>query len=364
MGLDIQIGKASLSTQDRISFLRTMGSWLASGGGKTSVLEAVKNTCDAYSHDEFSTLRPRMDFIVREYSSGQMPLSQALQSAGVGFKPQELAVLDAAEKSNQLRMAVPSLVEALDIRHKGTQKLVRSMTMPLMIGAMLILMSLAVLIFMLPMVIGPVLDRRPDALLKFPTILQYYWFASVWLRANYMVPIAVVSFPIGIFIARLFVPWVRNTLDDIALWLPLTRRIILSFNSVMVVFFMPALLRSGMTTYRVLEELSMCVTHPHLAHLLRTASQDHRGGMRLAQSLERMPFRASFVNSVATGEQTGEIAARVEELKEPYRLEMERYIDMTVGSLKFLVMTILLPFFIVSTYTSLVGPIFALMEYS
>ncbi|MFZ2619733.1 MAG: type II secretion system F family protein, partial [Alphaproteobacteria bacterium] len=107
-----------------------------------------------------------------------------------------------------------------------------------------------------------------------------------------------------------------------------------------------------------------CVTHPQLAYLLRAAAKEHQGGERLGAALSRMPFRSSFVNAVTAGEQTGEIAARVEELQEPYRVEMERYIDMTVGTLKFVVMTILLPFFIVSTYTSLVGPIFALMEYS
>ncbi|MFZ2619305.1 MAG: type II secretion system F family protein, partial [Alphaproteobacteria bacterium] len=245
MGLNIQIGKTGLSAQDRIVFLRTMGTWLASGGGRTSVLEAVRNTCEAFSHDEFATLKPKMDMISREYGNGKMPLYECFLAADLGFNHQEVAVIEAAEKSNQLRVVLPNLVSALDIRMKGGQKMLKSMSVPLLVGFALILMSLGVLLFMLPMVIGPVLERRPDALEKFPSILQYYWHASVWLRANYWIAIGFASAPFVLLILRWLVPYVRQKTDTFLLWFKPSRRMILSLNSVLVVFFMPALVRSG-----------------------------------------------------------------------------------------------------------------------
>jgi type II secretory pathway component PulF len=360
--LNIQIGPSELSTEDRIAFLRTLSSWLSSGGGQTSVAEGVKNTCEAFSHDEYKTLKPKMEMIEREYSSGQTTLFEAMRVARVGFKKQELSVLEAAEKSNQLRSAVPSLVEALDIQNKGRKKLVGSLTMPILVGFALILMSLGVLIFMLPTVMGPVIERRPEALEKFPLLLQLYWHASVWLRANYIIPITASLVPVLIFLFRNYRP-VRKRIDAVLIAFKPTRRMIYTFNSVLVVFFMPALVRSGMPTHQVLDNLSECVGHPSIAGLLRAAAQDHRNGVRMGEALRTLPFRSSFSNAVATGESTGQIAERVEELKEPYRVEMERQISQTVATLKFFVMAILLPFFIISTYTSLVGPIFALMEY-
>ena len=360
--LNIQIGPSELKTEDRIAFFRTFGSWLTSGGGHTSVNEAIANTCDSFSHDEYKTLKPKMDMVMREYASGQTPLFEALRMAQLGFQPQELAIVEAAEKSNQLKVSIPSLVSALDIQFKGRSHLVKSMTMPLVIGFALIALSLGVMIFMLPMVLGPVLDRKPEALAKFPAILQGYWYTSVWVKANWPVPTAVLCFPVVVFILRKVKPVARR-LAIVSMWLKPSRRLILSFNSVLVVFFMPALVRSGMPGYQVLQSLSGCVAHPDIAQLLKRASEDHRNGARMGETLKSLPFRASFANAVATGESTGQIAERVEDLQEPYRVEMERQINSTVATLKFFVMAILLPFFMVTTYTSLVGPIFALMEY-
>jgi type II secretory pathway component PulF len=75
------------------------------------------------------------------------------------------------------------------------------------------------------------------------------------------------------------------------------------------------------------------------------------------------PFRSSFKNAILAGEVTGTVPERVADLQEPYKIELERNIKQVAGTLKFIVMAVLLPFFILSTYTSLVGPIFALMEY-
>ncbi len=360
--LNIQFGPSELSKEDRIAFFRTLGSWLSSGGGHISVAEAVINTGEAFSFDEYKTLKPKMDLIVREYSSGQTPLYEALRMAQLGFLNQELSIIEAAEKSNQLRQAVPSLVEALDIQYKGRKLLLGSMTMPIVIGFALILMSLGVLVWMLPMVIGPVVERKPDVLRKFPAILQFYWYASVWLRANYIIPIAIAALPVLIFLFRKVGP-VKKGIDNFLVWFKPSWRMIVTFNSVLTVFFLPALVRSGMPGFQVLSSLGDCVTHPKISALLKQAGEDHHNGTRMGVAVKILPFRASFTSAVSTGEQTGQLAERVEDLQEPYRVEMERQIKHTVATLKFFVMVILLPFFIVSTYTSLVGPIFALMEY-
>lgn len=358
----IEIGKRGLSTGDRIDFFRTLASWLASGGGRTSVAEAVSNTVDSFSHDEYKTLRPKMELIQREYSSGQTPLFAALAHSDLGFQRQELAILEAAEKSEQLRDAVPSLVEALDIQFKARKLLRGSMTMPLVMAVGLVLMSLGVMIFMLPMVIGPVLERKPEALAKFPLVLQWYWFASVWLRENYIIPTLVAIFPFAVMVLRNVDP-VKRWVDKFLIWFSPSRRLIYSFNAVLTVFFMPALAKSGMPGHQVLDTLAECVSHPSLQNIIRGAARDHESGVRMSEALKPLPFRTSFVNAVSTGERTGDLAERVADLREPFQVDMERQIRQTVSTLKFLVMAILFPFFIISTYTSLVGPIFALMEY-
>lgn len=360
--MGLEIGKTGLGVADRIDFFKNLSGWLNAGAGRTALSEAVSNTCDAFSHDEYKTMRPKMDLIRREVQSGQTTLYQALRMANVGFGKQELAIVEAAEKSSQLRQSLPALVMAMETQHKGKRELFTKLAGPLFMGFLLILMSLGVLVFMLPMVVQPVLDRNPQALAKFPAILRGYWHASVWLRANPFIPITVVSLPIILLLLR-NTPLLRQHFQKFMLWWGVSRKIIIGFNSVLVVYFMPALVRSGLPTYRVLQQLSECVSNPVIANQFRIAAQNHEAGMRFSQSLVPLPFRASFVNAVAAGESTGAIADRVQDLQEPYHIEMERSIKAVVGVLKFAVMAILLPFFIVSTYTALVGPIFALMEY-
>lgn len=360
--MGLQFGKASLSTADRIDFFKTLAGWLNAGAGQTSLAEAVRNTCGAFSHDEFATLAPQMDMIQREVESGQNTLYQALALANVGFKRQELAVIEAAERSSQLRQAVPALVSALEVQHQGRRELWTKLAGPLFIGVMLIGLSLGVLIIMLPLVIQPVLDRKPEAFNSFPFILQWFWLASVWLRTYPYIPIALVAvLVIGFFLRNSSM--VRPYWLKFQLWFSISRKMILGFNAMLVVYFLPALVRSGMPTYQVLEQLANCVNNPVLRSLMLAAAEDHRNGLRMSVAVSALPFRASFVNAIEAGEATGAIAERVEDLQTPYRIELERLIRQVTSAIKFVVMAVLLPFFILSTYTSLVGPIFALMEY-
>lgn len=360
--MGIQFGKVSLNVADRVDFFKTLSGWLNSGAGRMSVAEAVANTTAGFSQEEFASLAPQMQMIEREVTNGQTTLFQALAMANIGFKPQELAIVEAAEKGNQLRQALPALVSALEVESAGRRDLRGKMMGPIIIGVMLIAMSLGVLVIMLPLVIQPVLDRKADSLYSFPFILRWFWYVSVWLRANPFIPIAFIGSIVTVLLLRNtpgFQPhWIRFTM-----WWSVTRKLIIGFNAMLVVYFLPALLRSGMPGYQALEQLAYCVNHPLMRSILLAAAEDHRNGLRMSQAIEGVPFRASFFNAIVAGEATGAIADRVEDLQSPYKIELERFIRQVASTLKFLVMVVLLPLFIVCTYTSLVGPIFALMEY-
>ncbi|PZP39997.1 MAG: hypothetical protein DI585_02275 [Pseudomonas fluorescens] len=360
--MGIQFGKTSLTVADRVDFFKTLAGWLNSGNGRMSVAEAVANTTNGFSQEEYAALAPQMGMIEREVAAGQTTLFQALAMANIGFSSQELAIVEAAERGNQLRQALPSLVSALEVESAGRRDLMAKMLGPIIIGVMLIGMSLGVLIIMLPMVIQPVIDRNEEALGRFPFILRWFWYCSVWLRTYPLIPSSILAAFVTLLLLRntpgLRPYWIRFTM-----WWGVTRKLIIGFNAMLIVFFLPALLRSGMPTFQALEQLAFCVNHPLIRSILLAAAEDHRNGLRMSQAVEAMPFKASFFNAIVAGEATGAIADRVEDLQPPYKLELERYIKQVAGTLKFMVMAFLLPLFIVCTYTSLVGPIFALMEY-
>lgn len=360
--MGLEIGKTSLAIADRIAFFRTLGSWLGSGGGQTAVADAVRNTTESFSYDEYKTLRHKMELIEREYSSGQTPLYVALEQADLGFANHELAVIKAGEESNQLRDAVPSLVAALDIQHTGRRLLVSSLSTPLIMGFVLILMMLGVLVFMIPIVVEPIITRKPEALAKFPAIIQWVWYASLFVRGNAVGVSMVAGFPVAVLVFQK-VPIVAKYIAKFFMWFRPTWRLITTFNAVLLVYFLPAFARSGMPSPQVLSALSECVTHPHFAGLLRAASEVNRTGSRMGEAVKPIPVRTSFTNAVSMGEQTGALADRVEELQEPYALEMKRAIGQVASTLKVIVMGVLFPLFIVVAYTSLVAPIFALLEY-
>ena len=358
----IEIGITKLGLDERIDFFATLSAWLTSGGGAFPVNEAVKNTCDAFSRDEFRTLRGKMERIVREYNSGQVLFCDALNMARIGFTEQEIAIVRAAEKANQMRVAIPGLVEALKMRNESGKMLMRKMMMPLVGGFMLILMSLGVMIFMLPVVMGPILGRNPEKINEFPTVIKGYWFTSVWLRDNTELVVLFALAPLIIYLTR-NVPIVKRYLEMIMLKIGIIRRLTISYNAVMIVYFMPALVRSGMTLPAVLETLARSLKTPFMSIALSRAAYEHDHGMKLGEAVSTLPLRGSFRNAVEAGEKTGMIAERVEDLKVPYRGEFERIIRKTVAVLTLVVMAGLLPFFIISMYVSLVAPMIALMEY-
>ncbi|PIZ30662.1 MAG: hypothetical protein COY40_04095 [Alphaproteobacteria bacterium CG_4_10_14_0_8_um_filter_53_9] len=354
--------KPTLGLQDRVDFFKTLSSWLSSGGGRMSLSESVANTCDAFSHDEYKALKPKMDAIKGEVYSGQSTLYQCLAVSDLGFSRQEVAIIEAAEKSSQLRQSLPALVQALDIQSKSRRELTFKLAGPLTIGVILIIMTLGVLLVMMPLIVGPTIQRNESALATFPWLMRAYWYVSVWLSANLWFLFTLFGTPIILFVLRQ-TPLMRQSYQTFIMRWKVTRRLILSYNSVLVSYFMPALVRSGMPTYQVLEQLSECVSNPTLSAIIRHSSQLHEQGIRLSEALQGVPFRASFINAVKAGEATGSLAERISELQDNYLLDMERQMKVIVGTLKFVVMLILLPIFILSTYTALVAPIFALMEY-
>ena len=360
MGLEIGITKLPLG--ERIEFFRTLASWLTSGGGRMPVNESIRNTCEAFSRDEYKSLAHKMGRIVAEYESGQTMLTQAIRQADIGFTDQELAVMDAAERSNQLRVAIPELVEALEMRLKSTRALYRQLAMPVVGGFMLIVMSLGVAMFMLPMVLGPVLDRKPDALETFPTVVQWYWYFSVWMQTYWIVPLILLAIPPVLFFMR-NTNLMRPIVEGIIWKVGVLKRISIAFNGVLVVYFMPALVRSGMPAHEVLRAVARSLENQKIASNFRIAANEHEAGMRLGDALARVPLKGSFRSAVEAGEKTGQIAERVEDLKTPYAAEYERIMRRAVGTLMLIVMAGLLPLFIMSMYTSLVAPIFALMEF-
>lgn len=326
------------------------------------VNEAIKNTCEAFSRDEYRSLSNRMGRIVSDYESGQTPLYEALRRGRLGFTEQELSVVESAERSNQLRAAIPELVEALEMRQTSTRVLYRQMAMPVVGGFMLIVMSLGVAMFMLPMVLGPVLQRQPDALEGFPAIVQGYWYFSVWIQDNWLIPVVLLLIPPFLFLfrnSRAIKPFVEGVIWRIA---PL-RRIAIAFNGVLIVYLMPALVRSGMPLYDVFRAVARSLENQRISSAFQIAANEHEAGMRVGDALVRVPLKGSFRSALEAGEKTGQIAERIEDLKMPYSTEYDRIMRRAVATLMVVVMAGLLPLFIISMYTSLVAPIFALMEF-
>lgn len=360
--MGLEIGITSLDLPSRIEFFRTLSSWLTTGGGSLSVNEAIKNTCDAFSRDEFSTLRGHMERISRDYESGQTTLGEALTMANLGFTDQELSIIRAAEGSNQLRTAVPALVEALLMKQESGKMIRGKMMMPIVGGFMLILMTLGVLIFMLPTVMEPVLQRSPEVLEDFPTLIKMYWYLSVWLRANYVITGLFAASPVILFLVR-NTAFMKPRIENFLMWLGPSRRIILAYNSVLVVYFMPALVRASMPLPEVLKTLATTVGNSRMSVALKQAAVSHEQGYRLGDALASIPIRGAFRSSVEAGEKTGKIAERVEDLKSPFKNDFDRIVKKAVSSLTLIVMALLMPFFIITMYASLVTPMIALMEY-
>jgi type II secretory pathway component PulF len=360
--MGIEVGKLKFTFQDKIDFLRTFSSWLSSGGGSMSIADCIKNTCDSFSTDEFRLMAPAMKKIFEDYRMGTARFSEGLRNANIGFTQQEIVVLLTAEESNQLRKVVESMVDAMKMQQEAKKQLSGSLRGPMISGIMLIMMTLGVAYFMLPIVLGPTVEKDPTVLQDFPAIITYFWYFSEFLNANPLTPFFIFMAPFIYFILHLAGPAKRPT-EKFLMWWGVTRKIIVAYNGLLLVYFMPALVRSGMPLYNVLKALAEMINNTEIKYALLIAAKDNEAGVPLSECMSKLPLRVSFKNAVAAGEKTGAIAERIEDLKVPYTAEYERLVTGFVATIKFLVMAILLPMFIISMYTSLVAPIFALLEF-
>jgi type II secretory pathway component PulF len=360
--MGIEIGKVAFSFQDKIDFLRTLSSWLSSGGGSMSISDCIKNTCESFSTDEFRLMAPKMKKIYEDYKMGTARFSDGLRNANIGFTNQEVIVLLTAEESNQLRKVVESMVDAMRMQQEARKQLSGSLRGPLISGVMLIFMTLGVAYFMLPIVLGPTVEKDPTVLVDFPAIITYFWYFSEWLNANPLAPFFLFMCPLIYAIMYLAGPAKRPT-EKFLMWWGVTRRIMIAYNGLLLVYFMPALVRSGMPLYNVLKALADMINNTEIRYSLMIAAKDNEAGIPLSECMSKLPLRVSFKNAISAGEKTGAVAERIEDLKIPYTAEYERLVTAFVATIKFLVMAILLPMFIISMYTSLVAPIFALLEF-
>ncbi|MCP4355832.1 MAG: hypothetical protein GY793_09435 [Proteobacteria bacterium] len=360
--MGIEIGKSKFSNQDKIDFLRTLSSWMSSGGGSMSISDCVKNTCDAFSTDEFKLMAPRMLKVYEEYSTGQTKFSIGLRDANIGFNNQEITILNKAEDANQLAHTVESMVEAMNMQLSARNQLWSSLRGPMISGIMLIIMTFGVAYFMLPIVLGPTLDKDPTVLAKFPFVIRWFWYFSEFLNNNPLAPLFVLVMPVTYLILYIVGPMKKPT-EKVLMWLSATRRIMVAYNGLLLVYFMPALVKSGMPFYDVLRSLSEMLDNSEIRNALIVAANDNEAGVPLSECVTHLPLRVSFKNAISAGEKTGAVSERVTDLKIPYSAEYDRLVTKFVGTIKFLVMAVLLPCFIMSMYTSLVAPIFALLEF-
>src|SRR5690606_10019339 len=138
-----------------------------------------------------------------------------------------------------------------------------------------------------------VIQRNPDALAKFPLVVQMFWAFSQWLQDAWPIVIALFSIPPILFFAR-NTKFDKGIVEKLMWSFAPTKRISLAFNGVMVVYYMPALVRSGLPMHDVLRFIAGSIENSLISSAFRVAANEHEAGVRLSDALSRVPLRGSF----------------------------------------------------------------------
>ena len=227
-------------------------------------------------------------------------LNDALRRLDYGFDSMYLAMVAAGEQSGQLTAVLLRLADHLEQRQTLGDKLRQSLTYPLVLCTVSIMMVMFLLTYVVPEIVSQF--ERADQLLPWSTRLLISLSEGV---KNYFI-IWISMIGGMVWAIHWFVKARRSKLDSYLLNFSLTGKWLVEYDLARFSRAMSIMLSSGITLVDAMKLASVSVNNSVFQQRLLDVSQQVEEGCGLAESLQCIPFLPPLISCLLhSGEQSG-----------------------------------------------------------
>ena len=251
------------------------------------------------------------------------PLSDALRDTGGWDDVASLSLIRAAETSGDLPKALTSVKQILETRLSLLRKLGTGLIYPAILIFVALISVGLVMIGIIPE-FRPIVAGRMDAI---PFLGRMVFALSAWLETAWLLllPLALLA---GCGVAWLYKKGrLMPALMRLALWLPLSRKLLLRTGMVRALHVLGTLLSRGVVVSEAMQTLAQGADGP-LRHAFLEVSTKIEGGDPLWEALSETGHApADAIEMIRIGEEAGDLPAMILRSAEDLRASADRDLE-------------------------------------
>ncbi len=322
--LPLSLKLTSLSHRDRLYFFDQMATLVGSGVNLIDSLSLLQAQAKAKGHK-------RLYAEIIHRINGGMTLADTMSLFPRAFSPMQAALVEAGEKSGNLKTVFSRMAEDLENQQDFLRKIKGAMFYPVVVMGLALIMVTGMLVFVIPKVSK--LYEQSNA--KLPTLTQKVIDVSDFVSLNY--PILFGSLALGLFLFWDFTaqtPPGNRALESLISSLPMFGRISQEKNIMILASNLGMLLESGVLISNAFEITEKTLDSLHY----RKGLADIRHGIILGKNVSEMMglkdikaqkfehnslFPLQVAQMMHIGEVTGNLAKMLTKVRENYHKSVD-----------------------------------------
>jgi general secretion pathway protein F len=293
----LNFGQSKLGLNVRVQSIRQLATLLNAGITVDRAFEILASQTKN-RHDKSTILKSQS-----EVSAGQS-LSSALDVPSWGFKPGELGLLQAAEKSGSMVASLEDLAEYLEKQQELRSKLTSALVYPAFLLA-LVPVALTVIALVLVPSIAPLFEETGA---EMPLMLQAMVGTTQFATNNTAMIFVVTAFSLIAALLAFNSPSIRATTAERLFKLPILNRIRNASDSIRLCRALGLLLRGGAPMQNALATAVEITPGNNRKMLLEKIRSSVAGGQKLGTALKTEKLLdPSYLQMITIGEETNKL---------------------------------------------------------
>ncbi|PMQ01820.1 MAG: fimbrial protein FimO [Dictyoglomus sp. NZ13-RE01] len=309
--------KGKVKLKDVVVFTRQFATMINSGISLANALRILAE------QTESKPLRKVVQEI-QNYVSEGLPLSEALEKFPNVFSNLYVNMVRAAESSGTLDQTLERLATSLEKQQELRGKIKSAMTYPVAILIFSLLITAALLIFLVPTFAN--MFESLGAPLPLPTAIILKLSNAIRKNAL-LILLIIVGLIMGGSRARK-IPKVKEKIDEFILKIPIIgslvrKNAIVNFSRVLA-----TQIKTGVPILQALEIVSQTVGNSVISNAIKKSIRSIREGERIAPTLKSLNvFPPMVVHMISVGEEAGNLEVMLNKIGDFYEKEVENTIE-------------------------------------
>lgn len=343
----IQEAKVKFKTKDLSFMCRQISTMLTSG------ITLVKALSILVSQQENKKMKAVLTELFDDVQRGKS-FSEALQAQGNAFPNLFVSMVAAGESSGNLDMIMQRLSNHYDKENKTNNKIRSAMTYPMVLGAIMLVIVIALFTFIIPtfaeMFSDP--DEIPaltKIMLAISDSMVNYWFLYLGGIVGLVIIVRTLK----------RVPSVKLWWDKTKCRIPKAGKLICTIYTSRFAHTMSSLFASGMQMVECIQKSEQVLGNSYISKEFETVIENVKQGESFSSALSRTGiFDGIFTSVIYVGEESGTLDDILEKTADYYDDESDTAINKLTGMLQplmILIMGVLVMLVLLAVYPAMYG---------